>query len=240
MQSSFLGNFEFLPMILSTLLITIFFNSAILQIESFGITSPFHRPLVNRLVVSRISTFRTHFCRSPKTVLFTARDGEEMRVKNELEGLPSEKFGNNTSNADSEEMKLYTEMYNELNKGELQVYEDILGDLEGVKISEDTREETIRPIDRSSSEDTDDISAIYISSKNEEVIDRAIKEALSEARQITNVSEEGNYEIIPSDINPRSIREDKELMVQIDALFEKASKELMASAEAIRREQVLF
>jgi hypothetical protein len=29
-------------------------------------------------------------------------------------------------------------------------------------------------------------------------------------------------------------------MVQIDALFEKASKELMASAEAIRREQVLF
>lgn len=227
-------------MILSTSLISIFFYSAWLQIESFGIISPFHRALVNRLVDSRISTFHSHICRSPKTGLFTARDGEEERVKNELKNLPNEKVDRKISNADSEEMKLYTEMYNELNKGEIQVYEDILGDLESERISEGTYEETIRPIARSSVENVDDISTISISSKNEEVIDRAIEEALSEARQITNESEEGNYEIIPSDINPKSIREDKELMVQIDALFEKASKELMASAEAIRREQVLF
>jgi len=225
-------------MILSTLLITIIFHSTILQVELLGINLPFHRPHVNRLVDSQTSSFRTHFCRSPKTVLFTERDGEESRVRNELEDFSYENFGKKTSNVEAEEMQLYTEMYNELNRGEMQVYEDILGDLEGEKLSEDIREESVRPITSSTLEVVDDVSAINISSKNEEVIDRAIKEALSEARKITDASEEGDSKIISSDISPSSIREDKELMIQIDALFDKASKELMASAEAIRREQV--
>jgi hypothetical protein len=171
-------------------------------------------------------------------VLFTERDGEESRVRSELEDLSHENFSKKTSNVETEEMQLYTEMYNELNKGEMQVYEDILGDLKGVKLSEDIREDSVRPITSSTLEVVDDVSSINISSKNEVVIDRAIKEALSEARKITDASEEGDSEIISSDLSPSSIREDKELMIQIDALFDKASKELMASAEAIRREQV--
>jgi len=146
---------------------------------------------------------------------------------------------------DAEEFSLYAEMYNELTKGEDQVYGSLLEDLS----SRDGGESDIflaGPIknvdsDGSSSifDDADGIGAINTSLRSEEFVDRAIAEALREAREIADVAEgdDDSSRTISAEINSSSIREDKELMLQIDALFDRASKELIASAETMRQEQ---
>ena len=146
---------------------------------------------------------------------------------------------------DAEEFSLYAEMYNELTKGEDQVYGSLLEDLSSRAGGESDilLAEPIKNVnsDGSSSifDDADGIGAINTSLRSDAFVDRAIAEALKEAREIAEDGDDSSR-TISAEINSSSIREDKELMLQIDALFDRASKELIASAETMRQEQVCY
>ena len=127
------------------------------------------------------------------------------------------------------------------------IYGNLLGDLnsdgsdddlESLLLSEDVK----KIIDDQGSsrwfDDADGIGAIKTSPQTDDLLNRAVVEALKEAREITDLAKEGDAEVISPELNSSSILEDKELMLQIDALFDRASKELLASAEEMRIEQV--
>ena len=148
--------------------------------------------------------------------------------------------------APEEELKLYGEMYAELNdKGEDQLYDDVLSELTGVdsssepKTDKDEAEEKMKKSDRPSSkikdveedeivetyEDVDNIGGIFTEEDQSEFMDRAIKEAMAEAK-----------EAAPGQLSD-SILNDKEMMKEIEKVFDEANKKLLASVEDIRKEQ---
>ena len=90
---------------------------------------------------------------------------------------------------DGEEFSLYAEMYNELTKGEDQVYGSLLEDLSSRA---------------SIFDDADGISAINTSLRSEEFVDRAIAKAIKEAREIAEDGDDSSR-TISAEINSSRI-----------------------------------
>jgi hypothetical protein len=122
------------------------------------------------------------------------------------------------------EVRLYKDMYTESEKGETELYSDVLSDMGGspkkkqppAKEKENDRLELIEAMERTP-EDLDMF------------MNNALAEALAEARAKT-----------PDELkaDADNALDDEEMMKEIEEIFEKANKELLASLEDIRTEQV--
>lgn len=121
------------------------------------------------------------------------------------------------------QVRLYKDMYTESEKGETELYSDLLSDMGGTpptpKPEEPFEEEQVELIEtlKRTPEDLD----MFMNS--------ALAEALAEARSKT-----------PDELalDAENALNDKEMMKEIEAVFEKANKELLDSIEDIRTEQV--
>jgi hypothetical protein len=121
------------------------------------------------------------------------------------------------------QVRLYKDMYTESEKSETELYSDLLSDMGGTppspKPAEPFEEEPVELIEslKRTPEDLDMF------------MNNALAEALAEARSKT-----------PDELafDAENALNDKEMMKEIEEVFEKANKELLASIEEIRTEQV--
>jgi hypothetical protein len=122
------------------------------------------------------------------------------------------------------EVRLYKDMYTESEKGETELYSDVLADMGGspnkkqppAKVEQNDPLELIEALERTP-EDLD----IFMNN--------ALAEALAEARAKTPDELKADAE---------NALDDEEMMKEIEEVFDKANKELLASLEDIRTEQV--
>jgi hypothetical protein len=121
------------------------------------------------------------------------------------------------------EVKLYSDMVTELEgKDEDVLYSDMLSDMGGKAKAK----QVSAPVIEDASLD------VPITSSSEDMdafMNKALKEAVDEARKKT-----------PKELaaSAENILDDKEMMKEIEEVFDKANKELLDSLEEIRREQV--
>jgi hypothetical protein len=161
-----------------------------------------------------------------------------------------------------EELNLYTDMFNEISGGEDNVYGNVMGTLAGDEDDEEEEEDDnssaasqsvprTAPSDPSISvaiskssaecedliveeiyEDADGIGASELPEK-EDFVEKAVAEALEEARNMELPEGIDAATFAQAIGNQKSIREDEELMKDIDAVFENAEAQLTESIEEI-------
>jgi len=145
-----------------------------------------------------------------------------------------------------DEVKLYKEMYTEVEKDEgAEVYDDILGELSGETVSRPAAGSSIAgkgfgktsavPLDDADGigainvDDDELLTAIELSQDTDEFMRKALEEALDEAKIQTK-----------SPTIDESLLNDKELMKEINAVFDKANEQLLAGVADIKKEQAEF
>jgi len=141
---------------------------------------------------------------------------------------------NDPSSASPEEVKLYKDMYAELSGGEEAIVGDILSELGGNVDVETPSPTSAAPVE-DLPEDADGIGEGMSEQDKDELMKVAINEALAEAKESVPEEIASSDEMGFSD--PNSITKDEVLMREINALFDKANDELIASVEEIRKEQ---
>jgi hypothetical protein len=136
--------------------------------------------------------------------------------------LPASEMKPSTPEA---EVRLYKDMYIESEKGETELYADVLSDMGGTI--------SVSKKDAPSKEENDPLELIDALERTPEDLDmfmnNALAEALAEARAKTPEELKADAE---------NALDDEEMMKEIQEVFEKANKELLASLEDIRTEQV--
>ena len=155
---------------------------------------------------------------------------DESPLSKALEERRNKKESEKSTNTESpeEELKLYSEMYAELeDKGEDEMYGDILSELEGEKSESKTVEVEMDEVIESF-EDIDEIGDVFSEESQNDFMDRAIAEALKEAK-----------ESAPGKLSD-SILDDAEIMKEIEKVFDDANKKLLESVEEMRKEQVRY
>lgn len=145
-----------------------------------------------------------------------------------------------------DEIKLYKEMYTEVDKDEVgEIYEDILGELSGEQVSKPASSSSMAGkgfgktpagtlddadgIGAINDNDLEQLTAVELSQDTDEFMRKALQEALDEAKLQTK-----------STTIDESLLNDKELMKEINAVFDKANDQLMAGVADIKKEQAEF
>jgi len=169
-----------------------------------------------------------------------------------VESLLQETSGSKTE----DEVKVYSDLLREIEtQGEDHIYDDVLGELQSVSggyvpTAEadadadiptyfDTIEEAVDAQEKQMVLDdadgigtlNDDLTVLSVSNlggDTDEMMRRALQEALAEARK--NAPED------PAS-DPNSILNDEEMMREINAVFDRANEQLLASIAQIREEQ---
>ena len=172
-------------------------------------------------------------------------DGDLLKDVREINAKSS-----SSETATETEVKIYSEMYQELEtEGEDGIYNNILGELTesgsstgsnaGVGFGKSTSsskvvkdEDGIGSLSQQDDEVT--LAAVDISSQN---TDEFMKKALEEAMQEVN-DKNPNPGAGARDALPENILNDKEMMDEINAIFDRANDKLMAGIAGIRDEQV--
>lgn len=118
------------------------------------------------------------------------------------------------------EVRLYKDMYTESEKGETELYSDVLADMGG---SPNKKQPPAK------GEQNDPLELIEALERTPEDLDMFMNNALAEARVKT-----------PDELKAyaENALDDEEMMKEIEEVFDKANKELLASLEDIRTEQV--
>lgn len=121
------------------------------------------------------------------------------------------------------QVRLYKDMYTESEKGETELYSDLLSDMGGTPPAP-------KPVEPFEEEPVELIESLKRTPEDLDMfMNNALAEALAEARSKT-----------PGELalDAENALNDKEMMKEIEQVFEKANKELLASIEEIRTEQV--
>lgn len=137
-----------------------------------------------------------------------------------------------------EEIKIYSDMFNELQgDGEQKMYDSIIDGMGGQKkkaVEKGTTEgSTLNDADEIGFQLEDD-SVIAeqltanISDDSKELMEKAVKEALAEAKTMGAPA---------ASSDPNSILNDEELMKELNEVFDKANEQLLASIAEIKEEQ---
>ena len=139
-----------------------------------------------------------------------------------------------------EEMKMYADMYNELQEdGEEKMYDDIFKNMGGgkgpkltIENAVDAEEKVLDDADgigMTTDDDEIQISAEELSQDSKDFMEKAVKEALAEAKTM-------GAPVSSSD--PNSIFKDEEMMKELNEIFDKANDQLLASIAEMKEEQV--
>jgi len=127
--------------------------------------------------------------------------------------------------APEEELKIYSEMYSELqDKGEDELYGDVMGELGGIAKTSDPIPEMDEIVE--SFEDVDDIGNLFDDENKDDFMNRAIAEAVQEAQDV----KQGDL--------AEQVLSDDELMKEIEKVFDEANKKILEGVDDIRKEQV--
>lgn len=139
-----------------------------------------------------------------------------------------------------EDLKLYKDIVQELEtEGEDGIYENIMGEMtsssssSSSKNSKSNDKKVLSDADglgTLSKEDDETLTAVEISNDTDELMKRALQEAMEEVTSET--STDGKAAL------PDSILNDKEMMDEINAIFDRANEQLMESISDIKDEQV--
>lgn len=181
-----------------------------------------------------------------KTVLQEAKD------KTNDDNTSSTTIGKEfNSNEDMEELKLYSDMYKEMEENEdgALIYGDILGELKGeneyddlstsndkktsasgkgfgkIKVMNDA--DGIGSISKSSDTDEEELRAVELSQDTDEFMRQALEEAMQEVGKDDKARDKLAAEII----------KDEEIMKEINAIFDRANEELLKGVAEIKAEQ---
>lgn len=133
-----------------------------------------------------------------------------------------------------EEMKAYTNMFNELQSdGEQKMYDSIIGDMGGTKKKITIDKSVLDDADGIGSQLEDDSALaeqliVNVSDDSKDLIEKAVKEALAEAKTMGAPT---------ASSDPNSILNDEEMMKDLNAVFEKANEQLLAGVAEIKTEQ---
>lgn len=194
--------------------------------------------------------------RKPTTTNIQAADDV---LKNIKQGSASTSGNCNSdssgSNSDAEEIKLYKEIYQELESdGEGGIYDNIMDEMTGsssssssssiggrsssddnTKSASTDRQKVLIDADGIGSLSKEDdetlLTAVEISQDTDEFMKRALEEAISEV-QLKEISENKDISL------PDNIFNDKEMMKEINAIFDRANEKLMKDIAEIKKEQV--
>ena len=137
-----------------------------------------------------------------------------------------------------EEVKLYTDMFSEINDGEGKVYGEIMGNLqpEYDTLTEVKTDEKVFMVEEIF-EDADGIGNKMIPDRDE-FVEKAVAEALEEAQNIKAPAGIDAESFSATVLDQKSIREDEQLMLEINAVFDRARDQLQESFEEIRQESL--
>lgn len=185
-----------------------------------------------------------------KTVLQEAKDktnGTNDDITSSTAAIGKE----NNSNEDMEELKLYSDMYKEMEENEdgALIYGDILGELKGeneyddLSTSNDKKTSTtgkgfgktkvmndadgIGSISKSSDTDEEELRAVELSQDTDEFMRQALEEAMQEVGKDDKGRDKLAAELI----------KDEEIMKEINAIFDRANEELLKGVAEIKAEQ---
>ena len=139
----------------------------------------------------------------------------------------------------------YTEVLDELGGSALQTddtYSQIMTELGGTKVVKPSSSSFSSWTTNKKSAPDDEVVEVYrkrsdgsdIQLSNERLLDDALKEALNEV-QLNNPQQQ-----LFNERSSSSILNDKEMMQEIESIFERGNAQLIESLEEIRREQVRF
>ncbi len=146
------------------------------------------------------------------------------------------------SSDDQEEVKLYTEMVEELESdGEDGIYENIMGDMKDSSSSSSSSPapSVLSDADGIGSvlgqdENEETLTAVEISQNTDEFMKRALEEAMDEVKlKSTNENNDGKNAKLP-----KGILDDAEMMKEINAIFDKANEKILDSVAEMKAEQV--
>lgn len=132
----------------------------------------------------------------------------------------------------SDEVKLYSEIYEELEKeGEDGIYDNIMGDMIGSTNTDDNGDRVMKDVDGIGSlvQEEDTLTAVEISQDTDELMKRALEEAMDEVK--SKAPNPGNSDLA------ESILDDKEMMKEINAIFDRANEKLLDGIAEIKNEQ---
>jgi hypothetical protein len=174
----------------------------------------------------------------PNKVSKTIKADEGLLKELNVGSVSRDDDDDNTSSLD--EVKLYKEMYEEIEtEGEDGVYDDILSDLNADSSNNNDKASTISETTILTDADgigtlNDDqegtLTAVEISQDTEKFMKIALEEAIDDVKLKSTSDIEAAL--------PDDILNDKEIMKEIDAIFEKANDKLLDSIADMKKEQV--
>jgi len=144
------------------------------------------------------------------------------------------KVGGDKAPDAEDELKIYSEIYNEVENDKNDVYGGVLEELTGESIGNSEK----RVIDDADGigaalrlDEVEELTAVELSVNTDELMERAVKEALQEV---------GNKTSSDFAVNSSAIMDDEELKTEINAIFDRANEELLTSIDEIKQEQDAF
>ncbi len=137
------------------------------------------------------------------------------------------------SSSSNDEVKLYSEIYEELEKDGVDgIYDNIMGEMTGSTDTANNGDRVMKDADGIGSlvQEEETLTAVEISQDTDELMKRALEEAMDEVK--SKAPNPGGSDLTDS------ILDDEEMMKEINAIFDRANEQLLESIAEIKDEQV--
>merc|ERR1712038_785902 len=146
--------------------------------------------------------------------------------------MGSDSNSSDNESSSSDQAKLYTEIYEELKKGgEDGIYDNIMDEMTDSNNTNGKGGRVIKDADGIGSlvKEEETLTAVEISQDTDMLMKRALEEAMDEVK--SKAPEPGRSDLT------ESILDDKEMMKEINAIFDRANEQLLDSIAEIKDEQ---